>query len=256
MVKNFSILNGVVFHKRLFPKVNSFKYSMNYLYASLNLLSLNSLKLLSLNKINVFSFYYKDHGDRKGSDLDSWIRKILVNEQINNVDGDIILLTLPRIFNYVFNPVSFFLCFDKKQRLRAILAEVNNTFGENHSYLITNKELKVIEQDDELLTKKLFHVSPFITSKEGYYVFKFNISNYNICIQIDYYDSKDNKILMTSIKGKLTDLNDKNLFIWVIKYPLTTLKVIFLIYFQALKLWLKGLKYIKKPEHSNNQISR
>jgi DUF1365 family protein len=213
-------------------------------------------KLLSIDRFNLFSFYHRDHCNRKSEDLKIWLSSIFFSENIHNIDGEILLLTLPRILGYVFNPVSFFICFDKEHNLRAVIAEVNNTFGENHNYLIAHQNGEIINADDILVSKKIFHVSPFIESKSGYYQFRFNILSDKIAIFIDYFDQEDNKLLATSIKGKLVDLNDKNLLLSFIKYPFSTIKVIILIHFQAIKLWLKGVKYIKKPAHINNQISR
>ena len=132
-----SLFKASIYHKRLFPKANKFRYSGFYIKFSID--SLQTLKSLvfSVNRFNLFSFYEKDHGYRDGSKLDTWAINTLGKAGLANFDGRIVLQTFPRVLGYVFNPVSFWYCY-KHDKLAAVICEVNNTFGESHSYVIKN----------------------------------------------------------------------------------------------------------------------
>jgi hypothetical protein len=246
-----SIMTGKVMHKRLFPKVNAFTYDIYYLCTPLS--QLNSLPI-ARNKFSAISFHDKDHGKRDGSSLENWARDILKTYNIDKADGDITLICMPRILGYVFNPVSFWLCTDKEQNLRAVICEVNNTFGESHSYLCVHDDQSPLSSDDILHAQKLFHVSPFL-EREGDYTFRFNIKEDKIGVWIDFYDAGGNKKLITSLMGILQPMTRKNIRKIFWQYPLITVKAISLIHWQALKLIAKGIKHIKKPTQRSENIS-
>jgi len=150
------VLFGRVMHARLIPKKNAFNYGIYYLS-----IPLNQLKNLPIayNKFGLLSFYDKDHGSCDGVDLETWARQILLNYKINNVT-DITLICMPRVMGYVFNPVSFWVCRDVDQNVRAVLCEVHNTFGEKHTYICAHTDHAPIQDKDILKGEKLFHVSP------------------------------------------------------------------------------------------------
>jgi DUF1365 family protein len=250
------IFNAKVMHKRLFPKINRFVYNVYYFALPLSFLD-NTLSVpqnFSYNKLGILSFYDKDHGNKDGKNLNQWIREILEVYDLNNITNEIILISMPRIFGYVFNPVSFWFCLDIDKNIRAVLCEVNNTFGETHYYLCANDKGKIINSDDYIETQKLFHVSPFLERK-GYYKFRFDLKQNKLGIWIDFYNAQDKKQLITSLIGDLTPLNKKNLRKNFWKYPLITLKTICLIHWQALKIILKGIKYIPKPKLLKQKLS-
>ncbi len=247
------IFNAKVMHKRLFPKENAFVYSIYYL--ALPLSNLTSA-CLPINRAGAISFHEKDHGPCDGESLETWIRTLLKthNEKLNDITQDIVLVSLPRIFGYVFNPVSFWLCLDNNKTLRAVLCEVNNTFGEAHNYLCAHNTLEPITQDDWLQANKIFHVSPFL-KREGHYKFRFALKNEKLGIWIDFYDGENKKQLITSLIGTLSPLNKKSLRYAFWTRPLITLKAITLIHWHAVKLIFKGIKHIKKPEQKEEKIS-
>lgn len=240
------IFTAKTMHKRFTPKVNKFVYGVYYL--ALPLSKLENLKLLP----PLISFNQKKHGLRDGSDLRGWIDKLLEQQNITEID-EIMLVTMPRILGYVFNPVSFWLCLDNGGKLKAVLAEVNNTFGETHSYLCHNNGGEITEHD-LFAGEKLFHVSPFL-EREGKYQFKFNYSSEKLAIWIDYYKN-DEKILATNLVGKFSSASKGNLLKSFLKHPLVTFKVITLIHYQALKLVMKGIKYISKPKQRDDKFSK
>lgn len=240
-----------VMHKRLFPKVNGFTYG-TYYYA----LPLSALEKVpvTLNRPGWISFYERDHGPKDGSDLGEWARGLLEDYAIGKADGEIILIAMPRIFGYVFNPVSFWLCHDKHGGLRAVICEVNNTFGETHSYLCARGDRKAITREDWLQAEKLFHVSPFL-EREGHYKFRFDVRDNKFGVWIDYYDRAGDKKLVTALTGKFEPLTRAAVRGAFWRYPLVTLKTISLIHWQAVKLIVKGIRHIRKPPQKEKRIS-
>ena len=238
-------------HGRLFPKRNNFTYGIYYLA-----LPLSKLKNLPIarNRFAPLSFYDRDHGHCNRTDLESWARTILTDYNINKADGEITLLCMPRVFGYVFNPVSFWLCHDRKGNIRAVLCEVHNTFGERHTYICAHDDQSHIAHNDTLTGKKTFHVSPLL-KREGHYDFRFDLRDNKCAIWIDFFDGEDKKQLMTSLTGQLEPMDKANLSRAFWRYPLVTFKAVILIHWQALKLMTKGIKYIsrppQKPEHTS-----
>jgi len=234
-----------VMHKRLFPKENSFHYGVYYL----------ALPLPALPIPGPFAgFHARDIGKRDGSDPLPWVRAILEDYGLNTKTRHVVLVTMPRILGYVFNPVSFYLCLDEKRDLRAVLCEVHNTFGEQHSYLCAKPDHAPISPDLWLEAEKLFHVSPFL-ERNGIYKFRFDLSQDRLGIWIDYYDVKQNKQLVTSLTGNFTPLTQRSLNRAFWTHPLVTLKAITLIHWQAFRLVMRGIRYIIKPLQSPQKIS-
>ena len=249
---NSCIYNGSVIHKRFKPKKHFFKYKVFSLFIDLSELNeLNrKLKFFSINKFNLISFYEKDHGERDGSSLINWVKLNLSNNNISSENIKIKLLCYPRILGYVFNPLSIFFIYDKNDKLISILYEVKNTFGEQHTYVFK------VESDEKLIQNncsKKFHVSPFIEMNCNYF---FRILNpvESLSVIIDQYD-KEGKILFASQDGKRTDLTNKNLMNSYLKHPLMTFKIISAIHFEAFKLWIKGIKFIKKKFKIKNNLT-
>ena len=137
MIKNSFIYSGNVVHKRFKPKVHYFKYKVFSLLIDLSEIESmeKNLKIFSFNKFNIISFYNKDHGARDGSSIKDWVINNLKKNNIDTNDIKIKLLCYPRIFGYVFNPLSVFYIYDKNLNLISILYEVKNTFGEQHTYI-------------------------------------------------------------------------------------------------------------------------
>lgn len=238
-----SILCGHVMHKRLFPKVNGFSYGIYYLAFPLS--AIRCLPI-SVNRFGALSFYEQDHGLRDGSDLESWARGILKTYNISEANGEIVLVTMPRVLGYVFNPVSFWICYDQDQKIRAILCEVHNTFGEVHTYLCAHPDHSEIKPDDELKGDKVFHVSPFLP-REGHYTFRFDLTRRRAGFWINYHDAEGKKQLVTALNGEMRSMSAESAWYVFGRYPLVTLKAIILIHWQALKLLLKGVRYVSKP---------
>ena len=245
-IKSSFLCLAQVFHKRLAPSINQFSYRVFYICFDITKTKNICSKFLSLNRFNLFSFYEKDCAKRDGSNFDGWIREVLLTQNINHQVRKIFLMTHPRILGYAFNPVSFWFCLNEKEELIAVLAEVHNTFGENHNYLVFNRDNSAIGADQWFDADKQFHVSPFFEVK-GSYKFRFIFNQDKIAAWIDYLSDSKQKSLLTSVVCKNIDLNDRALLIQFFAIPLMTLKVIFLIHWQALRLLFKRNKYISKP---------
>ena len=249
---NSSIYNGTVVHKRFKPKTHFFKYSVFSLLIDLSELNYlnNKIKFFSCNKFNLVSFYEKDHGDRDGTSLISWVKKNLKSNNILSENIKIKLLCYPRVLGYVFNPLSVFYIYDNNEKLICILYEVKNTFGEQHTYIFK------IEDDKNFYhhkCSKKFHVSPFIEMNCEYF-FKLLKPGEKISVIIDQYQMNE-KILYASQNGNRVDFNTKELIKSYIKHPLMTFKIISAIHFEAFKLWVKGIKFIKKKLKIKNNIT-
>ena len=246
-----SIYNGTVIHKRFKPKVHFFKYKVFSLLIDLSELNVLEKKInfFSHNSFNLISFFDKDHGERDGSSLIDWVKKNLKENNITFEDIKIKLLCYPRILGYVFNPLSVFYVYNNKEELISILYEVKNTFGEQHTYIFKVENDNLLQHN----CKKKFHVSPFIEMNCNYF-FRILRPSEKISVVIDQYQFNE-KILFASQDGKRVDFNSKELLKSYLKHPLMTFKIISAIHFEAFKLWMKGIKFIKKKFKIKNNIS-
>ena len=252
MINSSCIYIGRVIHKRFKPKEHYFSYKVFSLLIDLSELHIleNDLKLFSYNKFNLLSFYDKDHGPRDGTSLITWVKNNLNKKNINTDEIKIKILCYPRILGYVFNPLSVFFIYDKNSNLISILYEVKNTFGEQHTYIFK------IDDSNQLLDHscaKKFYVSPFIEMNCSYH-FKILKPESKLSVVINQNDI-DGKILFASQDGLKKDLNNKNLMISYLSHPLMSFKIIGAIHFEALKLWLKGVRLVKKKIKIKNNIT-
>ena len=249
---NSSIYNGQVIHKRFKPKIHSFKYKVFSLLIDLSELETldKQVNFFSYNKFNLTSFYDKDHGNRDGSSLISWVHKNLKKNNIITDNIKIKILCYPRIFGFVFNPLSVFYVYNSNENLISILYEVKNTFGEQHTYIFR------VEKDTNLIQNncsKKFYVSPFIEMNCNYF-FRLLKPGNTISVIIDQYENED-KILYASQDGVRTNFNTKYLVKSYLKHPIMTFKIIIAIHYEAFKLWIKGIKFIKKKFKIKNNIT-
>lgn len=234
-------------HARLFPRVNKFTYGIYYIACPLaSLAGMDAGLFFRVNRPGLLSIYDRDHGDRQGSNLQAWIDDILKRHGLGDASHDVTLVAMPRVLGYVFNPVSFWLCRDRQGALRAVLCEVNNTFGERHSYLCARSDGCAIQPDEWLDGQKLFHVSPFL-AREGGYKFRFNVQDKAFGVWIDFYDASGAKQLVTSLIGNFSPFTPAAVRRRFFSHPLVTITAIARIHWQAVKLLAKGIRYIPKP---------
>lgn len=243
-----------VMHARHAPRKHAFHYGVYYLCFNLEERPQLKRPFLSLNKFNLFGFNVADHGPRDGTPLVPWIQKLLKDFNVHEANGPISLMTMPRILGHVFNPVSFWFCRDTKGNLRAVLAEVSNTFGEHHNYLCFHDDRRTIMPDDWLTSRKVFHVSPFM-DVEGHYEFRFIYKADKIGVWINHYQHNTH-MLSTSVVGTRQPLTSQNLLRCFVRYPLLTFKVVALIHFEALRLLFKGISFRSKPKPPTKETTR
>lgn len=249
-----SILVAKVMHVRTMPAHNQFTYSVYYLSFALRHMARLGCTVLSLNRFNLFSYYARDHG-APATENEPWIRGVLHDYNLSDTaDGDVVLVTMPRILGYAFNPVSFWFCLDAQQQVRAVLSEVNNTFGETHCYISYHDDKRVIASDDWMESEKIFHVSPFLAI-EGHYHYRFLLEADRIGVWINH-ETDAGVMLRTAVTGKRIALTSRNLLWCFMCTPLLTFKVTGLIYWQALKLVLKKVPYNRKPNPPTQDITR
>jgi uncharacterized protein len=246
------IYKGFVTHRRFTPLRHFFSYKTFSILFDLDELEELSKKIsfFSLNKFNLFSFYNKDHGERDGSDLKKWAKEIFTKYNLSLNITKIKLLCFPRIFGYVFNPLSVFYCYEG-EKLKAILYEVKNTFNEQHTYIfLVDENSKIISQN----CSKKFYVSPFI-EMETFYNFRLNEPDENLKILIKQTNNLKEKILVACQTGKKQALSSKELLINFLIHPLMTFKIITAIHFEALRLWKKGAIFQKRINKIKNKTS-
>ena len=244
------LATGVVRHRRLRPAVHAFAYRTWFLLLPMRALRKQPDPHLARNRRGLASFHDADHGDG-GPDALAWAEALLAREGVTGADGEIWLQTYPRVLGYAFKPVSFWYCHAADGTLRAVLAEVNNTFGERHVYLLDGPGLAY---GRELPARKVFHVSPFC-KVEGQYRFRFMRTADRIVARIDHDDSSG-ELLQTSVSGTLAPYTPAALRAVLRTMPMMTLAVIARIHWQALRLALKRVPFFSKPEPPGAFISR
>jgi uncharacterized protein len=247
-----SLIHGEVMHRRHRPVGNAFTYRSFCL--ALPLARIGDLAGLGLahNRRALVSFFDHDHGERDGSALEPWLRRLLAAEDVV-ADGEIVLYAFPRMLGYVFNPVSFWLCHDRDGRVRAVLCEVCNTFGECHNYLLAHPDNRPLVSGETVASRKAFHVSPFCETK-GSYRFRFHFAADRWLARIDYHDTIGESdtatlepLLETSVSGVPEPLSPMAVRGLLWRYRWFTLGVILRIHWQAVKLWAKQVPYVPKP---------
>ncbi|SFV01700.1 hypothetical protein SAMN05216350_11353 [Polaromonas sp. YR568] len=243
---------GQVRHTRLRPARNAFEYPTCFLMLPMRSLKQHGSGALAHNRRAAISFFDADHGDG-GNDALAWLDAMLLREGVEDATGEVWLHAYPRVLGYAFKPVSFWYCHRADGALRAIVVEVNNTFGERHCYLLDSPQY-----GQELKADKVFHVSPFCTLEGGYRFRFLHIDNDGLkktIARIDYDDGAG-PLLETSVSGTLEPVTAASLRKALWGHPAMTLAVIARIHWQALRLWLKRVPFVRKPKPPETFVTR
>ena len=246
---NSHVLTGRLMHSRQAPVRNAFTYPVFHLLLDLDDLPELGRRgpLFGYNRFGLASVYDRDHlGDARRSirdNLDDFLR----SSGVEPPGGRTLLLTSPRIFGYVFNPVSFYYCHDRTGDLAGIVAEVNNTFGERHVYLLNEANALPGGRHGarRYWADKRFYVSPFI-EMDARYEFTFSPVGEKMSVHIDEF-RRGEKFFQARLWGRTEPLTSRALVGALLRYPFMTLQVIGLIHWQALKLHRLGATWVPKP---------
>lgn len=245
MSEHSGLYIGSVFHRRLRPRAHYLRYRSFWLFLDLDEIEAISqrLRLFSVNRANVLSLRNADYAAGEDRPLRPQVERQLHQAGIGSAARRICLLTMPRMLGYGFNPLSIYYCYGAAGTLAAIIYEVTNTYGERHSYVIPCEpsETSRIHQSCD----KQFYVSPFL-DMDMRYAFSLGPPGDTLSVAIRGSDASG-PIISTGLSGKRTPLTDANLAAAMLRCPLLTHKVIAGIHWEALRLWLKGLKVRPHP---------
>ena len=239
------LYTGTVMHRRFKPRTHRLTYRVFWCLFDLEELPRlpARLRLFSLKGFNLFGFRTADHGDGSGRPLRVQVEAHLAKAGIDLEGGAIRLLCMPRLLGFVFNPISVYYCYGRTGALKALLYQVHNTFGQRHGYLIPvdSKPGEALEQR----CLKAFYVSPFMDMDIAY---RFRVLPPDECVSL-VIESSDalGPVLFASLAGERHRLTDAALLRAFLSFPLMTLKVVAGIHWEALKLWIKGMRMRPRP---------
>lgn len=243
-----------VMHRRLIAPLYRFVYRVFYILWDIDRIdeTVAGLRLLSHNRFNLLAIHDRDHGSGAPGALRAWAETLLASAGIRLDGGRIRLLAFPRLFGFAFNPISLWYCEHRDGSLRAVIAEVRNTFGERHCYLLASDgQAMPYQQVHE--KDKCFHVSPFFDLVGRY---RFTLADPGERLRVLIHETRDGvPILDATLAGERVPLTDRAIAGQVLRMPLMTLKVVAGIHWEALKIWLRGGRFHGKPEAPEREVS-
>ena len=243
---------GSVRHRRLHPAAHAFVHRACFVLLPLRAMAAGApAGALPRNRFGLLSFHDRDHG-AGGDDALAWVDGLLQREGVTDATGEVWLQTFPRIVGHAFKPVSMWYCERADGTLAAVLAEVNNTFGERHVYLLDGAGLG---WGREQTARKVFHVSPFV-AVEGRYRFRFLRRDDRIVLRIDHDDAAGRPLLQTSLAGHAVPATAAALRRAFVALPLGAAGVLARIHWHALRLWLKRVPFHARPAPPPGHVSR
>jgi DUF1365 family protein len=251
---NSRIYRGHAAHARLRPKTNRFRYAVVFLLLDLDELDElgGGLRLFSHNGHAPVGIRDRDHGARDGSPLRPWIDDVLGRAGIDLEGGTVLLLSIPRMLGFGFYPVSFWYCRHADGTLRAVLAEVRNTFGSHHAYLL-HEHGAPLDLAKAYETSKAMHVSPFIGMDARY---RFELTEPGETVSVRIHDVVEgSELLIAQVELTAEPLTDANLARALLRFQTMSLRALVLIHWQAAKLVSKGIRLVADPGPPKEELS-
>jgi uncharacterized protein len=238
---------GDVMHARLKPKSHRFSYRVMSLLIDLDRLAEadRMSPLFGVNRAGLYSFHEKDHGPRDGSSLRDDAQARAAEHGIDLTGGRVLLLCYPRLLGFTFNPLSVYFCYRADGALALLTYEVRNTFGEIHAYVLPVQPGELTEAGLRQEQDKLFYVSPFVDVAMRYR-FRIALPDQDVRLRILETD-RDGPLLAATFSGRRRALTTTALLRSFAALPLVTLKIVVAIHWEALRLWLKGVRLIPRP---------
>ncbi len=245
---------GHTWHGRKGGPDNAFRYGVDYLLLDAEAPRPKAPRLFGRNRAALLSIRDRDHGGAPGHGRGAaWVREVLAREGLR-LPGPVLLLAQPRVLGHVFNPVAFWLCHDARGRLCAVIAEVTNTYGDRHSYICRHGDLSPITPQGWLRAEKLLHVSPFQPG-QGEYRFRFDIRPDHLGVVIDFTAPGGAGGVTATLTGPVRPLSLRGGLAALLRRPFGARRVLALIHWQALKLWIKGAGFRNRPSPPAREVS-
>jgi DUF1365 family protein len=244
-------ISGVTTHTRRGAVRNGFRYGVDFVLIDPEAPATGP-RLFSRNRFNLASVHDRDHGGpMKAGRGPDWAREVLKEHGLGDPRLRLQLLTQPRFLGYGFNPVSFWLVSDHNT-LVAVIAEVSTPFGDRHSYLCNRSGFAPITSETRITRPKSLHVSPF-QEVAGNYEFGFDMRADQIAIRIVYRNGTEG--VVATLSGPRLPMTNSRLVRAGLRRPLGAIRTITLIYWQALRLKLKGAKYRNRPTPPQTEVT-
>jgi uncharacterized protein len=238
---------GDVMHARLKPIGHRFSYRVMSLLVDLDRLDVadRQSRLFGVNRAALYSFNEADHGERDGSALRIYAQRCAAERGIDLTGGRVVLLCYPRLLGYTFNPLSAYFCYRADGELALMIYEVRNTFGDIHAYVLPVKPGESSDAGVRQAQEKLFYVSPFIGMAMRYH---FRVSPPGDSVKLRILETdRDGALLAATFNGRRRALTTAALLRSFCSLPLVTLKIVGAIHWEALRLWLKGVRLVPRP---------
>ena len=238
---------GDVMHARLKPVGHRFSYRVMSLLIDLDRLGVadRQTSLFGVNRRALYSFHEADHGDRDGSSLRLYAQRCAAEHGIDLTGGRVLLLCYPRLFGYTFNPLSVYYCYRADGQPALLIYEVRNTFGDIHAYVLPVTLGDISPAGIRQTQDKRFYVSPFIEMTMRYH-FRVMLPQDRVKLRIIETNS-EGPLLSATFNGQRRILTTRELLRSFFSFPLVTLKIIAAIHWEALRLWLKGVRLVPHP---------
>jgi len=252
-----AIYTGTILHSRNYPDSNQFRYNLFMLYLDIDELPnlFQSFRFWSYNKPNLGSFRRSDYIGPTSCSIREALQKTVFEKTGTKIDGPIRMLTHLRYFGYVFNPVTFYYCFDDAEHLVAVVSEIENTpWGERHTYVTINERHTMNAPMTRTFDKE-FHVSPFLPI-DMKYIWSFSVPGVQERSELLIHMQamkKNAETFNAHLNMKRQEINSRSLNWMLFRFPFMTLQVIAGIYWQALKLYLKKATFYSHPDPASQR---